>query len=155
MGLSVMKGKDEQAGVPSGEDCRRARFGDYFPRLFAYVRPKVGDDSLATEIVVESFTRVFAYRASLDDAEFPVVLFGLARDLCRERQSAAGDRPEGGLSAREQDVVALLFDARLNRREVGCLLRMDERTVTATLVQALKKLRATPAISSAPSFLRS
>ena len=126
------------AEVPQYEDLRRARFGEYFPRLFAYAQACTGDDDQACEIVVEAFSRAFAQPKELDDRSFRVVLFSVTRQLCQERPSR---RASDSLSSREREVISLIFDAQLRRDEIACLLNVKTETVTSTLVRGLKKLR--------------
>ncbi len=152
MGLSMMDTRCDQEGSVPGGDARRRRFGEYFPRLFAYVRPWADDDSQARDLVTEVFARAFARPVELSDAEFSMALFGLAREVCHGGR--AGKRL-GGLNSRERDVIGLLFDARLRRSEVGRLLSMDDRTVTSTLVHGLKKLRASLTSPVATALLHS
>jgi len=118
----------------------RQRFEQYFPGAFAYVSSWLGDDPAARQIVVETFTRTFAFRAELTDEDFPILLFATARDLCHS--GADRGRLDDGLSGRERDVISLLFDAQLTRGQVSVLLGLKHEQVNATLIRALKKLRA-------------
>jgi DNA-directed RNA polymerase specialized sigma24 family protein len=154
MGIGALNGREDNRAPAPGEAARRRRFGEYFPRLYAYVRSWVDSEAAARDIVVDVFTRVFAHKGDLTDAEFPVVLFGLARAVCNEGAGAAR-RGEAGLTRRERDVISLLFDAQLSRTEVGGLLEMDDRTVVASLVQGLKKLRAGLGARARPSLIAS
>ena len=45
------------------------------------------------------------------------------------------------LSARQQEILALRFAAKLTNREIARTLRMNERTVSVTILRALRKLR--------------
>lgn len=153
MKLSTMDARCDHNGPAPGGDARRRRFGEVFPRLFAYVRPWVDDDARARGLVTEVFSRVFAQTTGLSDNEFSMVLFGLARQL--SHATAARKRQDGGLNSRERDVIGLLFDARLSRSEVGLLLNMDGRTVTSTLLQGLKKLRTSQTSAAATALLHS
>ena len=101
-----------EAGVPQYEDVRRARFGAYFPRLFAYAQASTGDDRRARDVVVEAFTRAFSQPEDLGDEEFRAVLFGLTRQLCH---GGPHRRPGDRLSAREREVISLMFDGQLRR----------------------------------------
>jgi RNA polymerase sigma-70 factor (ECF subfamily) len=46
------------------------------------------------------------------------------------------------LSPRQQEILSLRFAGRLRNREIAQVLRMNERTVSVTLLRALRKLRA-------------
>jgi DNA-directed RNA polymerase specialized sigma24 family protein len=142
-------------GIPrltSREDIRRSRFASYFPRLFAYAHSLTDDDGRAREIVVEAFARAFAPGKDVSDDEFPVVLFGLARELCREQRSTK--RLLDGLSVRERDVIALVFDAQLARPQIASLLGLSDEDLVATLLRGLRKLRASLAPVQVPSFFQ-
>jgi DNA-directed RNA polymerase specialized sigma24 family protein len=133
------------------DERQRSRFGTYFPRVFAYVQHRTGDEDAARELVTEAFTRVFSRPEELREEEFRLALFGAARSLVDDvRVPALTD----GLSEREGDLVSLLFDGLLERAEVASLLDIREETVTAELVRALKKLRSGLSPSAVPSFLR-
>lgn len=150
MGLRSFSGKPGK-GSTTENDARRARFGEYFPRVFAYLQHNTGDEKAAREIAGESFTQVFAGR-ELREEEFRLALFGTARRLCGTRR--APNAAEEGLTARERDILALLFDAQLSRQEVASLMGMQEAAVTRELVRALKKLRSGSGSQVIPSFLR-
>jgi len=45
------------------------------------------------------------------------------------------------LPARQQEILALRFAGRLTNREIARVLRMNERTVSVTILRALRKLR--------------
>jgi len=126
----------------------RERFTRYFPRLFAYSHSLFGDDAAAKAIVIDSFTQAFESPTHLDDEAFLFAIFDHARDLCRGSSTTHGDH----LSHREREVIALLFDAQLSRRQIGALTRMNEDAVNGALLKALRKLRATMTI--APAYLR-
>ncbi len=152
MGLRLFSGS-RKADAPSTADVRRRRFGAYFPRLFAYAQCCLEDDKRAREIVVEAFTAAFARFPDVTDEEFPVVLFGQARNLCQS-YSSAGRPADHGLNGAEREVISLLFDAQLSRGQIGGLLRIKEESVTSSLIRGLRKLRAGMLPRSAPSFLR-
>ena len=122
------------------DSTQRERFATHFPSVFAYVHTWAPDDERCREIVVEAFARVFNRGTLLDDEDFPVALFSVARDLCEGwRISSRG--LNGGLSAPEREVLALLFDAQLTRGQVGRLLELQEDIVVSTLVRSLRKLK--------------
>jgi RNA polymerase sigma factor (sigma-70 family) len=45
------------------------------------------------------------------------------------------------LPARQQEILSLRFAGRLTNREIARVLRMNERTVSVTILRALRKLR--------------
>jgi RNA polymerase sigma factor (sigma-70 family) len=47
----------------------------------------------------------------------------------------------GTLSSRQQEILSLRFAGRLTNREIAKVLRMNERTVSVTILRALRKLR--------------
>lgn len=128
---------------------RRERFGRYFPRLFAYASTLIGHDGAAAEVVIESFTRVFARYPHLADADFAVVLFGFARDLCRA--VSARRQSDDGLSFRERDVISLVFDAQLSRTEIASILGAKDQAVGHVLLKGLRKLRESASARAAAS----
>ena len=149
MGLKLFPGRAGD-GMGVEDEARRTRFGAYFPRVFAYVHHRAGDEGTTRELVTEAFTRVFSRIDELKDDEFRLALFGTARELCDSIRVPAIE----GLTERERDLVSLLFDGQLERGEVASLLDIREETVTTELVRALKKLRAGLSKSPIPSFLR-
>lgn len=151
MGLKTSSATDSRKAVPAEGQGHRQRFGQYFPRLFAYVRPWVGSDAQARDIAVDTFARAFSHPGEMSDPEFAIVLFGLAREACHGRRQAA-QRPGSGLTAREREVLGLVFDAQLGREEVARLLRIEERDVVGALVQGLKKLRSGTGSAQALAF---
>lgn len=149
MGLKLFPGSAGD-GVGVEDEARRSRFGSYFPRVFAYVHHRTGDEGTTRELVAETFARVFSRADELREDEFRLVLFGTAREMC----DTVRIPPAEGLTERERDLVSLLFDGQLERDEVASLLDIREETVTTELVRALKKLRSGPGTSTVPSFLR-
>ena len=149
MGLRLFPGS--ASGMRAEEDGRRTRFTAYFPRVFAYVQHSAGDEVATRELVSEAFARAFSRAGKLRDEDFRLALFGAARDLMGLIRAPS---PVGALTARELDLISLLFDGLLDHREVARLLSIGEETVTAELVRALNKLKATKGGLNAPSFLR-
>lgn len=150
MGLRSFSGKSGK-GTALENDARRARFGAYFPGVFAYVQHSIGDENATREIVAESFTQVFSGR-ELREEEFRLALFGTARRLCGSGRTP--NAAEECLTPRERDILALMFDAQLSREEVAVLLEVQEASVTAEFVSALKKLHSGSGSPIIPSFLR-
>lgn len=150
MGLKLFPGN--AGGELEAGETRRDRFGEYFPRVFAYVQHNTGDEAVTRELVAEAFTRVFSIPGVAKEADYRLALFRAARDLCGGARVAT--TAEECLTPRERDIISLLFDAQLRRGEVASILEMEERAVTFELVRALKKLRAGIGPSTVPSFLR-
>ncbi|MGH8629789.1 MAG: RNA polymerase sigma factor, partial [Burkholderiales bacterium] len=125
--------------IAGTDDLERQRFEQFFPRLFAYAFSFVGDDAGARDVVIEAFSRAFTFDRALNDEQFPMALFAIARGMLHPEGRKG---PNDGLTPREREVVALLFDARLSRREVAALMRIGDEAVTAALLRGLRKLQA-------------
>ena len=121
-------------------DLQRERFGNYFPRLFAYACAATGDDEAARDVVVASFTDVYSMPDMRSD-EFEVALFRAARELCGSGEYRLR-RHNDGLSPRERDVISLHFDAQMSRTQISTLLGLQQDAVALTLMRGLRKLRA-------------
>jgi DNA-directed RNA polymerase specialized sigma24 family protein len=148
MGLGSVLGRQE--AVSSG-GSQRLKFGKYFPRLFAYVQSAVRDETRAQEMVAQAFAETFAGDDFSDDEEFRIWLFAHARRIVH---AGLGATETDGLTGREREVISLLFDAQLTRREVGILLSVSEDVVASTLLKGLRRLRETRKAHSTPFFLR-
>jgi DNA-directed RNA polymerase specialized sigma24 family protein len=124
---------------PVWEKLRRG-FGTYFPRLFAYARSQLGEDTASRAIVAEAFATAFEHCRDLPEDEFRLLLFGLVYRLCRSERSR---RKVGqtGLTHRESETLALIFDAQLSRAEVARLLKVRAEVVSSSLLRGLRKLR--------------
>lgn len=133
------------------DEVRQKRFATYFPKVFAYTHSWTNDEARSREIVIEAFARAFNRGAIIADEDFPVVLFGVTRDLCSGARRTA-DSLAVGLSDPERDVIALLFDAQLTKNQVGSLLKMPEETVLSTLVNGLQKMKRAVTPESKPSL---
>ncbi|MCH8814051.1 MAG: hypothetical protein IH957_02990 [Chloroflexi bacterium] len=131
------------------DPTQRDRFAAYFPRVFAYVHRWADDDERCREIVTGAFARVFNRGAILSDKDFAVALFSVARELCEE-SGKSSPKANGGLSAPESEVLALMFDAQLTRGQVGSLLQVHEDTVVSALVRGLRKLKGVVTHDSSP-----
>lgn len=151
MGLGLLSGNQGQPAPPVSDQALQERFGVHFPQLFAYTRSHLDDEARTGEIVVEAFCRAFARCPNVPDNEFRLALFGLARGLCRAALSPKSSADDL-LSSREREVIALLFDARLNRGEIGRLLKVKEEAVATALVRGLRKLGAAPPAALAAHF---
>lgn len=153
MGLSLLSRNRRQAHPPAVEQSLQERFSAYFAPLFAYARSFVDDDTAASEIVVEAFSRALARSPQLSDGEFRLVLFGMARDLCDSAASGKA-REDDPLSPRQREVLSLLFDAQLSRSEIGRLLKVKEETITSAIAQGLLKLRASTTPATIAAYLK-
>ena len=149
MGMRLLSGNAGRSGID--QEGRRNRFDAYFPRVFAYVQHCAGDETVTREMVTEAFARAFARAGKLGEEDFRLALFGAARELM---DLIRGPSTREGLTVRERDLVALLFDGLLDHREVARLLSISEEGVTAELVRALKKLRTGKETPNVPSVLR-
>lgn len=137
MGLRTKNGNE---GFPvAAEALHRARFGAFFPRVFACAHSLTGDETTAREVVVEAFSRAFAHPGNLNDDEFALLLFATTRDLCRTAQTglSVNDR----LNSRERELLALVFDARLSRDDIRRLMETTEQALSSILLRALRKLQ--------------
>ena len=140
MGLPIFGRKKSQ---PAQARDPRELYNAYFPRLFAFVHSCVREVDRATQIIVDSFFDAFASAPS-DEDSFRLMLFRAARGRCWPTLKRAKSRDT--LTPREREVVALTFDARLSRTEVGRLCRMRDSAVAYHLMKGLSKLRdRTPA----------
>ena len=131
----------------------QALFGAHFPRLFAYTRSCVRDDAAAGQIVAEAFCRAFARHPDAPDGDLRLALFAAARRLCAAATTAHA-QVDDPLSAREREVLSLLFEAQLSRGEIGRLLRMKEQAVNFALLRGLRKLRASVSPATVAAYLR-
>src|SRR5688572_20206254 len=129
MGFAGWITKTEAPRIWSRRDLNKERFAVYFPRLFAYVYGATGDEEAARELSVASFSDVFSL-PDIDESEFPLHLFRIARALSR-RPDVRARRPLDGLTSREHDVVSLVFDAQLDRGQIGQLLGLRPDTVAS------------------------
>jgi DNA-directed RNA polymerase specialized sigma24 family protein len=137
MGLRTKNGNER---TPlTAKDLRSARFGAFFPRVFACAHSLTGDETAARGIVVEAFSHAFANPANLSDDEFALLLFSTVRDLCRSAQTTQA--VNGRLTSRERELLAFVFDARLSRDEIRRLLDTTERALSSILLGALRKLQ--------------
>jgi len=133
-------------------DIQRARFGAFFPRVFACAHSLTGDETTAREVVIEAFSRAFASPGDLTDDEFALLLFATTRDLSRPAQTSA--RANDRLNSRERELLALVFDARLSREEIRRLMDTTEQALSSILLQALRKLQTGTKLSAAKPSLR-
>jgi DNA-directed RNA polymerase specialized sigma24 family protein len=135
-------------------DLRQERFTAYFPRLFAYACAATGDDEAARDVAVAAFSSIFEF-PDMREADFEIALFRHARDLCSNSEYRVRRRNDG-LSPRERDVIALVFDGQLDGQRIGELLHVRPDVVSMTLMRGLRKLRtrldAGTSGSAVPSF---
>ena len=148
------RANDEGPKAGGRSEVQSERFSAYFPRLFAYACAATGDDEAARDVVVSAFSEAFS-RPDTREGEFELDLFRTARVICMSGEYRVR-RHNDGLSPREREVISLVFDAQLDRAQIGALLGIKEETVGTTLVRGLRKLRTSFAsggsASAVPSF---
>ncbi len=155
MGLKFFKPRQDTEGpVPTEMGGPKERYNAYFPRLFAYVRSCVRGDMPAQEIMVQAFYRAFRRAGGRDEDQFRTVLYRSARQLCRpaleDHRSEDGDP----LSAREREVISLVFDAGLTRQQIAHLFRIRPTTVSSLLMAALRKLKEQTSPAAVTAYLK-
>jgi DNA-directed RNA polymerase specialized sigma24 family protein len=124
------------SAAPSGHESRE-RFARHFPGVFAYACGMTGDEEAARETAIAAFSAVLR-AGGLTDDDFALALFTAARTLTQPKVAAS---PEG-LSVSEQEIISLLFDARLSRAQISALLGIQPEMLAATLLSGLKKVSA-------------
>ncbi len=150
MGLRTKNGNE---GFPAvAVDLHRARFGAFFPRVFACAHSLTGDETTAREVVIEAFSRAFASPGDLNEDEFALLLFATTRDLSRTAQTSPSTNDR--LNSRERELLALVFDARLSREEIRRLMDTTEQAVSSILLRALRKLQIGRKLPAAKPSLR-
>jgi hypothetical protein len=148
-----LRTKNGHERIPlTAKDLRSARFGAFFPRVFACAHSLTGDETTAREIVVEAFSQAFANPKNLSDDEFALLLFSTVRDLCRSAQTPSP--ANGNLNVRERELLALVFDARLTRDQIRRVLDTTEQALSSALLGALRKLQAGRKAPAAKPSLR-
>ncbi len=136
----------------AGTELHRTRFGAYFPRVFAFAHSLTIDETTAKDAAVEAFSRAFAPRGDLTEEEFIVLLFAGVRDHCR-RILPPRQHPDD-LNSSERELLALVFDARLNRAVIRKLMQTTEQAILTTLIGALRKVRGGAPSPTADRSLR-
>jgi RNA polymerase sigma-70 factor (ECF subfamily) len=152
-------------------------YGQFFPKVFAYVYGRVQDKETSMDIVADVFEKAYQKMQSLRSPEsFGSWLFTIARNevsshwrkekpAARAAQEAAIENsihrqpknPEDTvlhkervaalaqlvkqLPRREQEIIALKFDAELTNREIAGILNTSEVNVRVTIFRAIRKLR--------------
>jgi RNA polymerase sigma-70 factor (ECF subfamily) len=139
----------------------RESYRQYFPRVFAYVYGRIRDSKATEDLTSEVFRRAFAKADALsDEGAFEIWLFTIARDLlishCRDpspREHTPEDdllqRPDLArlldhlrhLHLRDQDIIALKFDAELTNAQIAQVMQLSEGKVGVMLYRTLRKLR--------------
>jgi len=150
MGLRTKNGNESFPAV--AVDLQRARFGAFFPRVFACAHSLTGDETTAREVVIEAFSRAFASPGDLTDDEFALLLFTTTRDRSRAAQTSPSTNDR--LNSRERELLALVFDARLSREEIRRLMDTTEQAVSSILLRALRKLQIGRKVPAAKPSLR-
>ena len=126
-------------GAVSGTELQRARFGAYFPRVFACAHSLTADEPAAREAAVEAFSRAFGRSDDVEEDDFVVLLFSAVRDLCRGvRSFALNTDLDGG----DRELLAFVFDARLSREIIRRLMQTTEQAISSRLLAAFRKVQA-------------
>jgi len=150
MGLRTKNGNESFPAV--AVDLQRARFGAFFPRVFACAHSLTGDETTAREVVIEAFSRAFASPRDLTDDEFALLLFTTTRDRSRAAQTSPSTNDR--LNSRERELLALVFDARLSREQIRRLMDTTEQALSSILLRALRKLQIGRKLPAAKPSLR-
>lgn len=150
------------SGSQNGKDCppvgaydrtTTTRLETYFPRVFAYLRGRCGDEEAARRMASHAFDDLFA-RPHTAEADFEIALFRASRTLLGRFH--ARRKEAGGLTTREQEVISLVFDAQLDRRQIALVLDVTGDAVASSLLTGLRKMRTRPGAfphgRPAPSF---
>lgn len=120
-------------------------FAGYFPRLFAYLLSASGDEDAARQLAVAAFCEALLSESPGRD-DFEVTLFREARELAHR---AARLSHRDGLSAREREIISLIFDAQLDRDHAARVMGLRPESVSATLAQGLRKMQSRLAAAAA------
>jgi len=138
-----------------------AFYQQYFPRVFAYIYGRICDSNATEDLASEVFRRAFTKAGALsDEGTFEVRLFTTARDLLisHSRDQSPRERtPEDDLlqrpdlarvldhlrhlHLREQDIIALKFDAELSNPQIAQVMGLSESKVGVVLYRTLRRLR--------------
>jgi len=128
--------------------------------VFAYVYGRTRDTRATESLASYVFKRAFSEaHAPPDEAAFETRLFSVARDLLiihSRSQTPRNDAPEDHLlhqpdvarilkhvrrlALREQDIVALKFDAQLTNAQIAQVMELTERRVRAILYRTLRQV---------------
>ena len=155
MGLNLFRRRQRsEATRPTDLGIVSERYNEYFPRLFAYVRCCVGGEMPAQDIVIQAFSRAFSHPDSADEDRFRTILFRTARRLCRPSLMQARPDANDTLTAREREVLSLVFDAGLTRDQIARLFRIREATISALLMTGLRKLKEQTSPAAAAAYLK-
>ena len=149
----------EQPSSPRSPDPGE-RYRQHFPRVFAYVYGRTRNTRAAEELASEVFSRALTEAHALpDETAFETRLFTVARDLlilhCRSH-NPPNVAPEDDLlqqpnvarvlnhvrhfDLREQDVIALKFDAQLTNAQIAQVMALTERKVRSILYRTLRHI---------------
>ena len=155
MGLNLFRRRQRsEATRPTDLGIVSERYNEYFPRLFAYVRCCVGGEMPAQDIVIQAFSRAFSHPDSADEDRFRTILFRTARRLCRPSLTQTRADTDDSLTAREREVLSLVFDAGLTRDQIARLFRIRGATVSALLMTGLRKLKEQTSPAAAAAYLK-
>lgn len=146
------RGKDAESAPPDPDRVNK-RFGEHYPRLFAYLRSCVGGEIPAQDIAVRAFSQAFKQTSdTTSDDEFRTVLYRAARRMCRPalKDNRSGDDP---LTGREREVISLVFDAGLSRSQIAYMFHFRESTISSLLMSGLQKLKEETSPAAATAYM--
>jgi RNA polymerase sigma factor (sigma-70 family) len=156
------KARDSAGAQPSSRLSQdlRERYRQYFPRVFAYIYGRIRDSRATEDLTSDVFAKAFAKLDVLsNEGAFEIWLFTVARDVliahCHTH-SAPAHTPEDELlqrpdlakvldylchlHLREQDIIALKFDAELTNAQIAQVIGLSESKVGVILYRTLRKL---------------
>jgi RNA polymerase sigma factor (sigma-70 family) len=137
----------------------RERYRQYFPRVFAYIYGRIRDSRATEDLTSDVFAKAFAKLDVLsNEGAFEIWLFTVARDvlIAHSRDQSPQATPEDELlqrpdlakvldhlrhlHLREQDIIALKFDAELTNAQIAQVMGLSESRVGVILYRTLRKL---------------
>jgi RNA polymerase sigma factor (sigma-70 family) len=137
----------------------RERYRQYFPRVFAYIYGRIRDSRATEDLTTAVFAKAFAKLDALsNEGAFEIRLFTVARDVLtsHSRDQIPQTTPEDELlqrpdlarllehlrhlHLREQDIIALKFDAELTNAQIAQVMGLSESKVGVILYRTLRKL---------------
>ena len=133
--------------------------------MFAYIYGRTRDTRATEDLASEAFERAFAGAYPPDEEAFAIRLFTTARDLLvshlRAQSRTGAPQPQDEIEEavlkstdlarilghlrqfpqREQDIIALKFDAELTNGQIAQVVGLSEGKVGVILYRTLRKLR--------------
>jgi RNA polymerase sigma-70 factor (ECF subfamily) len=142
------------------------RYREYFPRVFAYIYGRLHDTRATEGLASEVFERTFAEAYPLrGEEDFAIRLFATARQLLvshlRAQSRTGASQPQDDVEdavlrradlarilghlhrfpQREQDIIALKFDAELTNAQIAQVMGLSGGKVGVALYRTLRRLR--------------